>query len=285
MYGLNTFLAARNQLEHLNDLHGSAHPYLETFDISHNQLSSPAELNQLQTLVMLRDLRIDGNSMNHLTEAFPTYIEERCVLQDDRPADRHYRQWVIYSLPQLTCLDRMPVTPEQKIYAKNQFDPLPEVIASVQHAFVTQKQMRTFASMRKGLNARVHRPIVLCGLRGSGKRYLATVRLMISSLTKRLMSKYGDKFVLIPSYTTRAPYSKEENSSYHFVSGKEFEKIMETEVLIAVTKRNKILYGSSLELIEATMENNRVGICNVEIEVVIFHGSMIRVHLCFVNRI
>jgi guanylate kinase len=87
-------------------------------------------------------------------------------------------------------------------------------------------------------------------------------------LTKRLLSKYGEKFVLIPSYTTRAPYPNEENSSYHFVSEKEFEKIIETEVLIAVTKRNKILYGSSLELIEATMENNRVGICNVEIEVI-----------------
>jgi hypothetical protein len=170
MYALNTFLAAKNQLEHLDDLQGSWHPYLETLDISHNHLTSPEELNRLQSLAMLRDLKIEGNIMNQLMEAFPTYIEEHCVLQDNRPADKNYRRWVVYSLPQLSCLDGMPVTPEQKIYAKNQFEPVPEVIASLQHAFVTQKQMRTFASMRKGLNARVHRPIVLCGLRGSGKR-------------------------------------------------------------------------------------------------------------------
>ncbi|KAJ3087958.1 hypothetical protein HK102_009892 [Quaeritorhiza haematococci] len=83
-----------------------------------------------------------------------------------------YRLWIAFSLPHLTVLDGLPLSPKEKVAALNRYDPPPQVIASVQHAVMLTKQIKLYAKIRAVdlLRCNKLRPIVLCGSNGAGKR-------------------------------------------------------------------------------------------------------------------
>lgn len=131
---------------------------LRLLNIDNNEIPTIESLSPLQTLPLLRDVNLQNNPLT----TSPTY-----------------RPQTIFALQNLTVLDCIPVNAEEKVAAVNLYDPPPSVVASVQHAgFLKRFGGVEFAGGADGIR-RVElvrrwrlRPVVLCGSKGVGKRYV-----------------------------------------------------------------------------------------------------------------
>ncbi|KNC97713.1 uncharacterized protein SPPG_07175 [Spizellomyces punctatus DAOM BR117] len=103
-------------------------PSLRLIDLSFNNLNSIDSLAQLQVLIHLRDLYLSDNPLTNSPS---------------------YRLRTVFLLSQLTVLDALPVSPEEKVAAINKYDPPPSVVASVHHAAMLKRQIRREARINK----------------------------------------------------------------------------------------------------------------------------------------
>ena len=197
-----------------------------------------------------------------------------------------YRLKTIFYISNLTSLDGLVVTAEEKVAAVNCFDPPANVVISMHHVSQQKKQAKTYARIKAEdlIRARRLRPIVLYGPNGSGKR----------TLTRRLLQQYPHLYGLSISHTTRKPRPGEENGvHYHFISKPEMEKMIEDGKFIEVVTLFGNMYGTAMESVDKVTEEGKICIMDLEYEVIKFDlgsdGSQkvsfkAKVYLCFSSK-
>ena len=104
------------------------------------------------------------------------------------------------------------------------------------------------------------KPLMIIGPSGVGKDTL------ISMLNK----KYPQYFKKCVSCTTRKPRKNEKNGiNYFFISEKEFKELEKNGQIIGKFQKYDILYGTSKEILNNTLENNQVVYFDYNIETAI----------------
>jgi hypothetical protein len=218
--------------------------HLQKLDLSGNLLDDAEEIGVLFYLPVLSDLCLKNNPISPM----------------NGPDSHGYRVTVLNHLPNLSILDGFAVTPEEKVGAKNQWDPPPEVIAASHHADVLKKQIKHYAKIRAVdlMQSSRLRPIVLCGPNGVGKR----------TLTNRLLKDYPHIFGLSVSHTTRKPRVGEENGiHYYFVSKSEMEQGIEEGRFVESITLFGHMYGTAFKSIDRVTEEGKICVMDLEIEV------------------
>ncbi|KAI9091547.1 hypothetical protein DFS34DRAFT_323839 [Phlyctochytrium arcticum] len=100
---------------------------LRTLDLTANDIPKLDSIRPLHSLPLLRDLSLTSNPLTTSTDS--------------------YRPRSVFYLSQLTVLDALPVSAEEKVAAKNVYDPPPSVVASVEHAGLLKKQIAKWAAI------------------------------------------------------------------------------------------------------------------------------------------
>ena len=104
------------------------------------------------------------------------------------------------------------------------------------------------------------KPLMIIGPSGVGKDTL------ISMLNK----KYPQYFKKCVSCTTRKPRKNEKNGiNYYYISEKEFKELEKNGQIIGKFQKYDILYGTSKEILNNTLENNQVVYFDYNIETAI----------------
>ena len=252
---------------YINSLKGlEDHPYLTVVDLESNDITDIEEIQYLQSLPMLRYLTMRRNPIDNYT------VPTRRPVASREEANRNL---IVFLLPCLTILNGFPVAPEEKVAAQNMYHPLPEVIASTDHAAEVQQNVKQYArirandlvlSTRYGVTYRLQvissryrfRPIVLAGSSGVGKR----------TLTQRLLAEFPHIFGLSVSHTTRKPRPGEENGvHYHFVDRQEMQHMIETGQFVEVVSFFGNWYGNSFDAIYKVALEGKICIMDLEMEV------------------
>jgi internalin A len=116
---------------------------LQVLDLSNNQISG---LRGLEDHPLLHTLDLHGNQISDLGQV--THLLDLGLLasldlrQNPIQKDDQYRLFYVFSLPWLNNLDGVPVSPEEKVNAKNKFSPSRELMAAKRHMFHVTKALQ-----------------------------------------------------------------------------------------------------------------------------------------------
>ncbi|KAJ3711223.1 guanylate kinase [Lentinula raphanica] len=99
------------------------------------------------------------------------------------------------------------------------------------------------------------RPLVLSGPSGVGK----------STLLKRLLAEFPDKFGFSVSHTTRSPRPGEQDGvQYHFVTREKFLDLLQENAFIEHAEFSGNFYGTSFQTVKEVHERGRRCILDIE---------------------
>lgn len=102
-----------------------------------------------------------------------------------------------------------------------------------------------------------NRPLVISGPSGTGK----------STLLKRLLAEYPDKFGFSVSNTTRKPREGEvDGVDYHFTTVDDFKKLIEEKKFIEWAQFSGNYYGTSIKSVNDVAEQNRICILDIDMQ-------------------
>lgn len=100
-------------------------------------------------------------------------------------------------------------------------------------------------------------PIVISGPSGTGK----------STLLKKLLAEYPDKFGFSVSNTTRSPRAGEKDGvDYHFTTVDDFKKMIEEKKFIEWAQFSGNYYGTSIKAVEDVAKLNRTCILDIDMQ-------------------
>lgn len=101
------------------------------------------------------------------------------------------------------------------------------------------------------------RPVVISGPSGTGK----------STLLKKLLAEFPDKFGFSVSNTTRQPRQGEQNGvDYHFTAVDQFQKMIEDEKFIEWAQFSGNYYGTSFKAVEDVAAQNKICILDIDMQ-------------------
>lgn len=101
------------------------------------------------------------------------------------------------------------------------------------------------------------RPIVISGPSGTGK----------STLLKKLLAEYPDKFGFSVSNTTRNPRAGEAHGvDYHFTTVEDFKDMINKNQFIEWAQFSGNYYGTSIKAVEDVAKNNRICILDIDMQ-------------------
>ncbi|SGZ56095.1 CIC11C00000001338 [Sungouiella intermedia] len=101
------------------------------------------------------------------------------------------------------------------------------------------------------------RPIVISGPSGTGK----------STLLKKLLAEFPDKFGFSVSNTTRNPRDGEKNGvDYHFTKVEDFKKMIEQKQFIEWAQFSGNYYGTSIKAVEDVSKLDRICILDIDMQ-------------------
>ncbi|KNE65689.1 hypothetical protein AMAG_09673 [Allomyces macrogynus ATCC 38327] len=148
---LEELYASHNELHSLTDL-CTSHSRLAVLAVDHNLISLEADILHLQPIPSLRSLSLRGNPL-HLA-----HVRSRTSSPTTPPTaprgERAYRHRILFHLPHLERLDGLATGVQEKVAARNAFDPPMEVVAAVAHATALAREAVLFEDR---LRARHHR--------------------------------------------------------------------------------------------------------------------------------
>ena len=260
MKDLQELNVSHNAIQSIENIKG--HPNLRALNAEYNLLDELSQIQILENLTQLRTLRISENPITKLPAS--TWLAENKTTPMHLTATfpPSYRLKTVFWLQQLTVLDALPVSPEEKIAAVNAYDPLQNVIASSQHAHSQKRQARAYARIKAEdlMRARRLRPVVLFGPNGAGKR----------TLTNRLLQEFPHIYGLSVSHTTRKPRAGEENGvHYHFVTKEEMSRMNDEGKFIEIVSLFGNMYGTSMDSVDKVTEEGKICIMDLELEVTV----------------
>jgi len=227
-----------NKISSLKGFDSDNHTILDSINFEDNYVTALNELKNIQAIKSLRCLNFVNNPMAEVEE---------------------YRKSVIFSMQQLTELDRQPIAVGEKVEAVNLFDPPAEVQAALDHITHTVYRFLQPSKIYESTLPNIEMPypmLVLCGPQASGKRELA----------HKLAQDFPDYFGFGVSHTTRAPRPGEEDGKdYHFVSPDEFQGLVRQGCFVQTFKYAGALYGLALESIENVAKEGLACVVHMEI--------------------
>ncbi|KAI9146486.1 hypothetical protein BKA69DRAFT_1044966, partial [Paraphysoderma sedebokerense] len=242
-------IATLTQLEELRLSHNeiatisglSQHPNLATIDLEANFIANLTNIQVLKSNIpQLRNLNLQSNPM--------------CQEKD-------YRLAVVFHLRQLTILDCLPVSPEEKVAAINQFDAPDSVVKALTHNADVQKETEEYAVTvlpQCSLKIRRLRPLILIGPSSSKPEELAL----------KLLAEFPHIFGKAVSHTNRKARPGEQNRiDYYFVNEQEIDELINQGKMARAFMRGGKKYATSYESIMKVMVQGKVCIMDVEIEV------------------
>ncbi|KAH9274433.1 guanylate kinase [Batrachochytrium salamandrivorans] len=235
------------------------HPSLRLLDIEDNQISSIDQLLILQTLPLFHEARFLKNPFTCQSLEFWLPTDRVVPMHANAYYPPSYRLRTIFLLQKLTILDSMPISPNEKIASINTYDPVDNVVISIQHAHMEKKQAQRHCRIKAEelMRAQRLRPVVLCGPNGAGKR----------TLTSRLLKEFPHIYGLTVSHTTRRPRSGEEDGvHYHFVSHSEMKKLNDEGKFIEAVKLFGNMYGTTMDAVDKVTEEGKICIMDLELE-------------------
>lgn len=101
------------------------------------------------------------------------------------------------------------------------------------------------------------RPLVISGPSGTGK----------STLLKRLLAEYPDKFGFSISNTTRQPRAGEvDGVDYHFTTVDDFKKLIEQKKFIEWAQFSGNYYGTSIKAVDDVSKQNKICILDIDMQ-------------------
>lgn len=101
------------------------------------------------------------------------------------------------------------------------------------------------------------RPIVISGPSGTGK----------STLLKKLLAEFPDKFGFSVSNTTRGPRPGEQDGvDYHFTSVDDFKKMIEEQKFVEWAQFSGNYYGTSIKAVEDVAQQNKICILDIDMQ-------------------
>lgn len=101
------------------------------------------------------------------------------------------------------------------------------------------------------------RPIVISGPSGTGK----------STLLKKLLAEYPDKFGFSVSNTTRNPREGEKHGEdYHFTTVDDFKTMIDQNQFIEWAQFSGNYYGTSVKAVEDVSKINRICILDIDMQ-------------------
>ncbi|XP_046341681.2 leucine-rich repeat and guanylate kinase domain-containing protein-like [Haliotis rufescens] len=226
-----------NKIRSLSGLEG--HDMLEYIDLENNEVIDISEMKYLMKLRMLRQLNLLQNPVQELPD---------------------YRLSILFRLQSLTDLDRMRVEVEEKVAARNMFDPPPEVVAAGDHmmhvVYNFLQPSRVWDSTLPNIET-VYPMLVLVGPQGSGKKDLAL----------KLTEEFSDYFGYGMPDTTRKPYADEvHEKDYNFVSIEKFEIDIKMGQFIQSNEYHGDWYGLQMESVEGVAREGLACVVQMELE-------------------
>nr|XP_002129189.3 leucine-rich repeat and guanylate kinase domain-containing protein-like [Ciona intestinalis] len=249
---------AHNKLTQIENL--ETVQQLQELDLSGNNLFSLCGLEGMNDLCLLN---CEGNQLSDLAEI--QYIES---IQSIRTLNfvnnpmveaEEYRKSVIFAMQQITELDGVPVSVEEKVMAVNLFDPPPEVQAALDHITHTVYRFLQPSKIYESTLPSIEMPypmLVLTGPQASGKRELA----------HRLAQEFPDYFGFGVSHTTRVMHPGETNGKeYHFVTPNHFQALLSQGYFVQTYRHSGCLYGLSLDAIESVAKEGLACVVHMEI--------------------
>ncbi|XP_078099174.1 uncharacterized protein lrguk isoform X3 [Sander vitreus] len=258
---LLTHLCLRgNQLKRIEGLENLKS--LQVLDLSLNRITS---LSGLQNLHLLGSINLEKNLISEIQEC--KHIHDLFLLRDlnlqgnsvqEQP---DYRLAVVFLLQHLTVLDQDKVTAEEKVTSVNKYDPPLDVLAARDHMThlvyqLMQPQVLYDSSTMPSADS-PYPMVVLTGPQGCGKRELA----------HRLCQEFSDYFAYGISHTTRAPYSREVHGvDYHFVNEEDFQNMLHMGKFIQTMQYGGHSYGLTRDAIEDVAREGLACCVHMELE-------------------
>ncbi|KAM3125714.1 guanylate kinase [Candidozyma auris] len=101
------------------------------------------------------------------------------------------------------------------------------------------------------------RPVVISGPSGTGK----------STLLKKLLAEFPDKFGFSVSNTTRAPRAGEKDGvDYHFTTVDDFKKMIDEKKFIEWAQFSGNYYGTSIKAVDDVAKQNKICILDIDMQ-------------------
>lgn len=241
---LQLLKAQANQISDLGPF--CRHAMINYIDLNDNKIDDIESLCILATLKYLRTLMVENNPFTE--SSIKAWLPERDFPNHPTAAySPSWRLYIIYRVPRLLVLNKIPVVTEEKVAAVNYYNPPTEVSISIQHMnnIKLTAQWNAKIKCEDLLQSGRLRPIVLCGPNGAGKRSLYT----------RLLLEFPHIYGHSASHTSRQPREGEENGEhYWFSTVEEMEKMNAQGKFIQLVKIFGNLYGN-LKFIEVRPRN------------------------------
>lgn len=145
---------------------------INLIELNENQICDIESIAILSTAKYLRNLSLDSNPFIFNSES--VWSPERVfAFHHTASYPPSWRLYIIYLVSALTVFNNIPVSPEEKVGARNAYKPPTEVSISIQHMNIQKLNAKVYQKIRCEdlLQAERLKPIVVFGPKGAGKRY------------------------------------------------------------------------------------------------------------------